>query len=375
MFANELPELCEKLLELYEDETYKTNFPGIQNVSPVRDPVIIEALNAKLLDAFASKGDGLALAVPDMVDYKSGLWVIFTGAGPSLIYDDVFIGRYYDYLDRNGVDVSSVTIETLKKHHIVPTDEEGDHGDERHTIYKSLIFDSALGSAGETYHLCEGNWYLVEKSFVERLSDYLDPLCAATVLPSYGHADEGAFNQSAPDASPDMICLDKTSIAPAGQKQVEPCDIYELRDRSAVLHHIKISTLSNQLSHLFNQGINALYLLRDDDTARANLKSLVTAKAPPARAAEFAAPIDADEFCVVYGIITHKDPAAKSLNLPLFSRISLMRVMKDFKRMGIPAVFGFVKDETVAKAGKKKHRKNKAKPVAANDGTGKAEAA
>lgn len=43
--------LCSKLLELYQDDTYKTSFPDIQNVAPVKDPVIIDALNAKLITA------------------------------------------------------------------------------------------------------------------------------------------------------------------------------------------------------------------------------------------------------------------------------------------------------------------------------------
>ncbi|RAZ72960.1 hypothetical protein DPM35_26605 [Mesorhizobium atlanticum] len=37
----------------------------------------------------------------------------------------------------------------------------------------------------------------------------------------------------------------------------------------------------------------------------------------------------------VFGIVTRKDPAGRSLNLPLFSRISLMRGMKALQLMDV----------------------------------------
>jgi uncharacterized protein (TIGR04141 family) len=370
-----LPKLCAKLLELYKDETYKTSFPDIQNISPVRDPDTITALNAKLIDAFKAKSDSLALSIPEILDYNDGLWATFTGAGAGLVYDDVFMARYHDYLAQCGVDLNAVSVDTLKHHSLVLTDEDGAPQGERHSLYKCLIFDTQLAAASENYHLCEGNWYLIESGFVKKLTDYLDPLCASTALPAFNHTDEGAFNQAASNASLDRICLDKTSITPKGQKAVEPCDIYEIKNGVGILHHLKISTMSNQLSHLFNQGTNSIHLLRDEDTSRERLKELVKGKAPATRVDEFLKPIEDDNLKVVFGVITHKDPADKSINLPLFSRISLMRAMKDMKRMGIAAEYSFIKDDSAASVGRKKKRKAKPKPDAANDDRGEAEAA
>lgn len=39
---------------------------------------------------------------------------------------------------------------------------------------------------------------------------------------------------------------------------------------------------------------------------------------------------------IVFGIVTRKDPAGRSLNLPLFSRISLMRGMKALQLVDVP---------------------------------------
>jgi uncharacterized protein (TIGR04141 family) len=124
------------------------------------------------------------------------------------------------------------------------------------------------------------------------------------------------------------------------------------------MHNIKISTLSGQLSHLFNQGTNSVNLLRSETEAMSKMKALLVA-AKPASAADLCAPLDADQLKVVFGIITHKDKAPKSLNLPLFSRISLVRCMKELRRMGIEAEFGFIPDNSPPSAGKKKVRKTK----------------
>jgi uncharacterized protein (TIGR04141 family) len=370
-----LPDLCAKLLELYKDDSYKTNFPDVQNISPVRDPAIRAALDAELIEAVKAKSDNLALAVPDFIDYEDGLWARFAGAGGSDVYDDVYLERYYGYLTLRGYDLTTIDLDALKNHDIVLTDEDGKPRGERHPIYKSLVFDTPLDRAGETFHLCEGHWYLVDDSFVARLSTFLDPFYAVTTLPSFAHADEGAFNQACADADAAMVCLDKTSIAPKGQTAVEPCDIYELKNGQAVLHHIKISTMSTHLSHLFNQGTNAIHLLRDEDASRERLKALVKGKAPATRVDEFLKPLEDENFKIVFGIITHKDASKKSKNLPLFSRISLMRAMKDMKRMRIAAEFCFIKDESAKSAGKKPVRKKKAKPEAANDDGNASEAA
>ena len=65
---------------------------------------------------------------------------------------------------------------------------------------------------------------------------------------------------------------DKGNIAPARQTQVEPCDLYAANDGHAAFGHIKISTFSAALSHLFNQGTNAISLLKLDNDAVTRLR-------------------------------------------------------------------------------------------------------
>src|SRR3546814_595973 len=159
--ADRLAALCEKLLDLYQSEEYKAAFPDIQNIMPVRDPAQIEALNGQLLAAFRVRNPDLNLTVPEIINYSDNLYAAFAGAGRSRVYDDVYIGRYYEYLDEHGIDLNALGVEDLRRHALVLTDEDGNSRD-RYSIFKSLVFDTTLEDAqGETFHLCEGNWYRI----------------------------------------------------------------------------------------------------------------------------------------------------------------------------------------------------------------------
>ncbi|WP_165428745.1 DUF6119 family protein [Rhizobium ruizarguesonis] len=355
-----LAPLCEKLLELYGAEQFKISFPDIQNIVPVKDPAILEALNEQLLAALQAKDPDLNLTVPEIINYSDNVFITFSGAGAGLLYDDVYIGRYYDYLASRDFELADVDIEALSRHSLVLTDEDGTPKD-RYSILKSLVFDTTLAIAGgSTFHLSEGQWYRVDNNYIARLTSYLDPLYVVTDLPAYTQSSEGAYNLAVSQAQDGIACLDKSSIAPQGQTQVEPCDLLAIRNGNIVFYHVKVSTLSAQLSHLFNQGINAIELLRLDDESVGRLAALL-ATAFKAEEVENAMTLLADGKChVQFVIVTRKNPTNRSLNLPLFSRISLMRTMKALHVRGVARSYTFVADSSVDAEGKKKKRKKKA---------------
>ncbi len=68
---------------------------------------------------------------------------------------------------------------------------------------------------------------------------------------------------------------------------------------------------------------------------------------------------------VQFVIVTRKDPVHRSLNLPLFSRISLMRTLKALQVRGVERGYSFVPDQSVSADGKQKKRKKKTSAVAA----------
>ncbi|KTD41830.1 hypothetical protein Lpar_3147 [Legionella parisiensis] len=225
-----------------------------------------------------------------------------------------------------------------------------------HYLMASEIPQSTLNEK-ETYHICEGNWYYVDRNFVSELSEYLDSFYADTTLPDYNHKNEGEFNKHCADMFNNCLCLDRSNISPKGQRQVEPCDIVEAQNnRVIILHHVKRSTDSATLSHLFNQGLNSIRLLRDDSETFENFSKLINNKLQPQIEINYSVH---QEFKIIYQIITHKDKIKKSLNLPLFSRISLKRAIKELRRMRVDVEFCFVNDITPPSSGKKKNKQSR----------------
>lgn len=234
------------------------------------------------------------------------------------------------------------------------TDEQGAPR-ERYSLYKSFVFDVSLG--GASYHLTEGHWYRVEESLVTKLAAYLDPLCTDISLPNYNHPSEEAYNLAVAAGDNAFVCLDQKNISPSGQTQVEPCDLYSVSGAEAIFYHVKVSTFSSQLSHLFSQGANAIELLKSEPEALAKLQDLIKAGVPSSRYGAMVAPLSQLALKVVFSIVTHKDKIHKSKNLPLFSRITLARTMRAFQVMSVSAAFGFVPDDTPKTPGRKKPKK------------------
>lgn len=348
---SDLVGLCQSVLSLYENTDYQVTFPDIQNIAPIRDPSLVEKLNSQLVKALRNKDDAIALVVPDLINYDDDIYARFRGVGASPVYEDIYIGRYYEYLESHDVSLRDLDLAAIKKHRLLLTSEDGSQRD-GHTLFKSLIFDTQLD--GASYHLCEGEWYRVEKDYMVRIQKFLDPLCVNIALPAYEQSSEGAYNQAVAAANPDFICLDEENISPKGQSPVEPCDLYSVSNSCAIFDHVKISTLSSKLSHLFNQGTNAVELLRAESEALDNLKKLIKAKAKPDKLDTFLAPLKASNFSVRFIIVTHKDGSNRSANLPLFSRISLMRNMKALQIRGIKGAYGFVPDVALKAGGVKK---------------------
>ncbi|MFC3074606.1 DUF6119 family protein [Shinella pollutisoli] len=68
---------------------------------------------------------------------------------------------------------------------------------------------------------------------------------------------------------------------------------------------------------------------------------------------------------IVFGIVTRNDPGARSLNLPLFSRISFMHSMKALRLMDVQGNEILIADQVAAAEGRKKKRRMKEAAVEA----------
>lgn len=337
--ADEISGLCNDLIEIYKKEDYKTSFPELQNIVPVKDPALLNQLKSKLITAFNEDPAPveLVLAIPEIFDYSTDYKIKYSGEGRSeLEFTDVYIRGYREYLVDRQID-SIDNIDKFTSHKLKILD-ENDSLIKEYSIYKSFLFDCELED--KVYHLCEGEWYCIENDFIIKLSTELDPLFIDTheYLHQCEMKREDDYNISVKNAYPNTICLDKKSISPNGQYQIEPCDLIYVNRDYLELAHIKISTRSSSLSHLFNQGINSVELLRRNEEAQNKLKVLIENNA------DMLSLIDEGKYSVSYGIITKNDKERKSKSLPIFSRISLLRTINALKTMNVPVQIYFIYD-------------------------------
>lgn len=351
--ASRLPGLCAELMKLFVATSYKDVFPAAQNLCRVRDPADTNRLDALLLDAIRQRSEDVHLAVPEMLDLDGALSARFIGGGDSAVYEDVYLQPFFEYLAANRVDARTLTLDQLQKKYKLRVFDG--HGVVRtYTIYKSLLFEAKLPGSDDIYHLLDRCWYRAKAAFVANLDAELDDYWTANPLPNYSHACERDYNVAAAKMMEGVLCLDRTNVSLKGETDVEPCDLMQkVRDR-LVLYHVKISTYSFLLSHLFNQGVNAVELLRQEPSARSNLMRLINRLAKPERVSALWKAVDARQFDVVYGIVTHKPQERKSKNLPLFSRITLRRSIKALRGLDANVRFCFIPNERVKARGRTK---------------------
>lgn len=208
--------LCRRLLGFYNSQHYRTTFPDIENIVPLKDPAVIDRLREKLTEGVRAKSDGLFLTIPDMVDYRDqGYVASFSGAGSSLNHEDIFITRFYEYLETHGQALENLNYEQLCGYGLILADEEG-NVHKRYNLVNCLIFDTELDNQTQTFHLTEGKWYRVENSYIAKLTEALDPLWIEIPLAHFAHDSEGHYNEAIAAGDGAFICLDMENIGPPG---------------------------------------------------------------------------------------------------------------------------------------------------------------
>ncbi len=348
----ELPKICETLIELYNSKDYLESFPNIQKIMPEKDPQEILKLDNLLLESFKQHDESLELTIPDIVDYRDNIYCTFKGIQKTLnIYSDINIQKLYEYI---GDKLQSLTLVNFKKLSMDLCNNEGltSHS---YSIYRCMIFDKKLSKDNEDviYHLCDGDWYKVEANYLKELTSYINSKCINSSLPHYDHDNvekniraysEENYNEDVPKKLSNFICLDQTDISPEGHSQIEPCDLISYDENFCNFYHIKISSRSSQLSHLFNQGSNSIELLLLETQCSDKLIKLINEKGAKPLTQKLEESIVSKKFKLIYGIITRKPQKYASDNLPLFSKVSLRRNFRELELMRTDCFLTFIND-------------------------------
>lgn len=329
-----LPQLCRELYDLYNSDNYRQTFPDLFNITPVKDPSVKQDLENALIDSYNEENhENLIITIPEMLD---PLWNTFKYTyqrrdSPELSEHNVL--RLKELLPR--VD----SIEQFKEAKLKILDEE-QNPIKSYPIEECFVFDCIYET--KHYHFCDGSWYCVDEGYIQRIERKLEQgirQAGDYGLPSYQHQNEGEYNTAVSEYNSSYVCLDRSSIAPVGQTPIEPCDLLRLNNQGLELFHIKLGTKSAMLSHLFNQGIVSMDLLLSEESSRRNLKERLNNEEA------YNVAIDSKTFSVIFGIVTHREIQNGVRLLPLFSKISLYRVVRGLETRRIEWSLVFIPKE------------------------------
>ncbi|MDG1154355.1 MAG: TIGR04141 family sporadically distributed protein [Alphaproteobacteria bacterium] len=356
----ELVDICKKFYKRFISEDYKKYYPDIDNVMLIKCPIIIEKLNNQLLVKLKEESEDIYLAVPEIIDYSVEYFKINRSE-----YDDISLSCYIEAI---GKSIDSINIEKLKKDKIRVFDEESCKNS--FSVYKCLFGDVKLENnkdesennkdENKTYHLYNGNWYEIETDHIKKMKIQIDKLFEKPHkrLINFNHKNENEYNKYVANKSSNFLCLDCKNISPDKKStQIEPCDLYNEESEKGVLYHVKIGIGSSKLSHLFNQGINSIVTLKQNDSSIKKMDELIKSKYGSIKSK-----IDENKILIYYVIVTPKDPENKSENLPYFSKLSLYHTLNDMKLYGINMKVCYVIDQKEREKQKqKKQEKQKLK--------------
>lgn len=338
--STELDTLLDELLSLYKKTSYKKAFPNIDKIHPEKDPAIIRELENLLIKSIEKKNNDLELSLPEIIDFSEFQAILFTykrNKSDQIIESDFTKESLFNFCDKI-LSLENLKISDFIKSIRVNLVKDDKISNTTYPLFKCLLFSVQLNK--KYYCLNDGAWYEVDNSFIKKITKFLDAKFNKNPFGNYKESDyskkddEGAYNLKQQNLSQRIVCMDKSKLIGS----IEPCDILSIKKSKLIFSHIKIGTGSAKLSHLFNQGVNSLLLLKKEPDQKNKLYTEVSDRILNDQdlLKEFQEFINDDKtYEVEFGIITKKNGSKKAANLPIFSRISLYRAFKEFELLNV----------------------------------------
>ncbi|MFW9876825.1 MAG: TIGR04141 family sporadically distributed protein [Candidatus Thorarchaeota archaeon] len=323
----ELPELCSRLLEKYNDKTYTEYFPWVDHISDVKNNPLINELNDLLLAAIHNKeyeSKSLFLAVPELVDWESVQGFKYKTSDKEL-REDIHIA---DVLPSDEEVKNNVNIRWLKMKKVYCMGADNDEIIESWPLYYCINYELEKDSA--SYLLHGGKWFKIDTDYVKSVSKEVTGIPEYTNYKflEYQDRNEGEYNKRVYESDKkSCVLMDKKNISyGGGQSKIEFCDLYINKKDFA---HVKRFRGSASLSHLFFQGLNSAFLVLTDS----GFMKKVNNELPSGWKFDETHQLRAPEYEVVFAVISKVKKGVKDI-FPFFSKVSLLQVYKQLRAYG-----------------------------------------
>jgi uncharacterized protein (TIGR04141 family) len=323
---------------LFLSNEYRNTWPEIDNLTPVKNRSLVNALDHQL---------DLKLANGSALDQL----VMFT---PTYRRDDPLIAESYvfghmgksparaPYLTVTGwtshllLRGMSRSVDSAKATKVHLLDSDGNDA-KACTAYECFGYE--LGYSGRQYVLSSGMWYEASVQFIKRINDTVSKLQKPNLtFPNWdGKEKEGAYNERCAAQDKSLLFFDaKNVMLGGGQSKFEFCDLFHPETKTLIF--AKIVSRSSGMSHLVEQVRRATDLTFSPDPAfRTKLKKVFKKEHPKAeRAGLDTRPKNADwNLCLV-------SLGRSATTLPFFAKCSLINLYDDMRQRGHDLFFASV---------------------------------
>ncbi|MBR2682115.1 MAG: TIGR04141 family sporadically distributed protein [Atopobiaceae bacterium] len=315
--------LLGRVLERYEDTSYKDTYPWVDNVVPVKDASIKKGLEDEVVRLINARDARIWTAPPVLIEDWGRIGHFHVPGCRERLYDvtvkDV-LRAYTKGLSR---------FEQLRSKHV----EVIDSHDGVSTLFKWRISQCLYGEfdyEGDVYCINAGKWYRVSRDYSKDVNDTYERAVVhdASTFPVCGkktHEDD--YNKLLAESKDSFLLMDKKTIRYGlANSSVELCDVLDGND---TFIHVKHYSGSATLSHLFSQGYNSAYLVRTDpkfvSKANEKIREQPNCEGHAIEAGKVAR--------VVYAIICENPDFPP--NIPFFSRITYNEMSRHLRGLGI----------------------------------------
>lgn len=320
----ELGDKCSQLLESFNKDVYRQNFPFIDYLQVVKDEEIISELENLLKASLQNRAtEKLLLAYPEIPDFEQiERFKVWQGRDNDFV-EEVELDQLYSFLDDNNLDVD------LDDIHIIGLDNNDHAVTKKYNLRDFVVFETVL--SGTRYLLSLNQWFELAENYVAEVNRELQPIeeIGDGFLPPirYGQRED-EYNLTVANDGDHFALFDKRNYSVEGQSRVEVCDLLTQNNEFIC---IKKYNGSSTLSHLFNQGFVSATLLNDEQTYRCFILDNC-----PASFDDLAFDkngISREQITFIFAIATNTNGPLVQ-NLPFFSKVNLLKANKAIKRMG-----------------------------------------
>ena len=249
----ELPKICAEAYDKSQEGIYKEHFGWIDQIAHVRNEVLVDELESRLVAALTEALQGevknsLHLAFPEIYDPEQIRDIKYRGFRSKISYCDLDLSGYVAALRERGI--GEYSRDYLNRHRVHEVDERG-HGCGKHWSIGACI-GCEVPINGELYVLSGGKWYAIDPDLAVQVKKAFERLPKGQ-MPAAGREEkEPEYNKRVGGMGTELLCLDRRLIRATGA--ATPIEVCDLLGRDGRLIHVKNGSAASAIEPLVPTG-------------------------------------------------------------------------------------------------------------------------